>query len=113
MSMLIPKEWEHKMAFQLEAAKAFAATESVFRCFSSEPQRADVLDYTGFVEAMEALCSKHRRDRSGIEDMRITVAVFDAHHEAVRSHRVLSDGEFRRGLASAQRCRWWLHQTFP
>ena len=25
----------------------------------------------------------------------------------------LDDEEFKRGLASAQRLRWWLHQTFP
>jgi hypothetical protein len=113
MSMLIPKQWEHKMAFMLEATKAFATTTSVFRSFDCEPRRVDVLDYSGFVDAMVALCRKHRRDRSGIEDMQTAIAVFDSYPESVRLHRALEDDEFRRGLASAQRYRWWLHQTFP
>jgi hypothetical protein len=111
--MLIPKQWEEKRAFLLEAVKAFAATGSVFRYFDSAPVQADVLDYSGFVETMVTLCRKHRRDSSGIADLRITIAVFAAYHESVRLHETLGDDEFRRGLASAQRYRWWLHQIFP
>src|SRR5664279_3825734 len=95
MSMLIPKQWEHKMSFMLEARKAFATTISVFNFFDCEPRRADVLDYGGFVDTMVALCRKHRRDRSGIEDMQTTIALSDSYQESVRLHRVLEDDEFR------------------
>jgi len=111
--MLIPKQWEHKTAFTLEAVKAFGTTASVFRFFDCKPRQADPLDYSGFVGSMVALCRKQRRDSSGIKDMKTTIAVFDSYHESVRLHRVFADDEFRRGLASAQRYRLWLHQTFP
>ena len=112
MSMVIPKQWEHKMAFTTEAMKAFATTASVFAFFGCEPKRSDVLDFSAFVDTMQALCRRHRRESSGIEDLRKTISVFDAYHEAVREHRAMDDNEFKSGLASAQRLRWWLHQTF-
>ena len=112
VSMLIPKE-ENKQAFMLEATKAFAKASGVFAHFACEPQRTDTLDFSAFVDTMRTLCRRHRRDSSGIEDLRATILVFDSYHEAVRQHRALDDDEFRRGLVSAQRLRWWLHQTFP
>lgn len=111
--MLVPKEWEHKRAFMLEATKAFASASGVFSHFACEPKKADVLNFSGFVDAMQVLCRSHRRDSSGIEDLRMTISVFESYHEAVRQHRALDDETFQRGLASAQRLRWWLHQTFP
>lgn len=110
--MLIPKQWEAKMAFMMEAGQALAATGIVFRFFDCAPHQADVLDYTGFVDTMTTLCRKHRRDSSGIEDMQTMITVFYSYHEAVRLQRVVADDEFRRGLSSAQRYRWWLRQTF-
>lgn len=97
----------------LEAMKAFAATSGVFSHFGFDPKRVDTLDFSAFVNTMQALCRRHRCDSSGIEDLRVTISVFDSYREAVRRHRALGDDEFRRGLASAQRLRWWLHQTFP
>src|SRR4051812_23239940 len=111
--MLIPKEWENKHAFMLEAMKAFAKASGVFGRFGCEPKQRDTLDFSAFVDTMQTLCRRHRRDSSGIEDLRETISVFDSYHEAVRQHRALDDDTFRRGLASAQRLRWWLHQTFP
>ena len=113
MSMLIPKEWEHKHAFLIEAGKAIAKVSVVFGHFECEPKRIDVLDFSAFADTMQTLCLRQRRDSSGIEDLRATISVFDSHHEAVREHRVLGDDEFQKGLASAQRLRWWLHKTFP
>ncbi len=113
MSMLVPSRWEQKIAFLVEAAKAFGAAASVFGFFDCKPRQADALDYSGFVDTMVALCRKYRRDSSGIADLQTAIKVFDSHHESVRLHRTLADDEFRRGLASAQRFRRWLRQTFP
>ncbi len=113
MSMLIPKQWDHKMAFTVEAMKAFATATSVFAFFGCEPKRSEVLEFSAFVDTMQALCRRHRRNSSGIEDLRKTISVFNAHQQAVREHRALDATEFKSGLASAQRLRWWLHQTFP
>jgi hypothetical protein len=110
---MIPQEWEEKQAFMVEAAKAFGAVSRVFSHFGCEPERTDVLDFSGFVDTMQALCRTHRRDSRGIEDLRDTISVFDSYHKAVRQRRKLDNGTFKRGLASAQRLRWWLHQTFP
>ena len=111
--MLIPKQWEHKHAFMLEAMKAFATASMVFRNFDCEPGRSDVLDYSAFVDTMQNVCQRHRRDSSGVEDLRFTISIFDACHQADREQKKLDDEEFKRGLASAQRLRWWLHQTLP
>ena len=111
--MLVPKQWGHKDAFMVEAMKAFAKASAVFSHFDCEPKRSDVLDFSAFVDTMQNLCRSHRRDSSGIDDLRVTVSVFDSYHEAVRERRKLDDDEFKRGLAGARRLRWWLHQTFP
>lgn len=113
MSMLIPKQFEHQMAFTGEAVKAFGATKRVFEHFGCDFKQSDVLDFSAFVETLQALCRGQRRDSSGIEDLRIAISVFDAHREAVRQHVKFSDDEFRRGFASAERLRIWLSQTFP
>jgi hypothetical protein len=113
MSMLIPKEWEHKRAFMLEAMKAFSKASAVMSHFHCEPKRSDVLDFSAFVDNMQTLCQRHRRDSSGIDDLRTTISVFDSYHEAVRQRKDLNDDDFKCGLVSAQRLRWWLHQTFP
>jgi hypothetical protein len=113
MSRLVPSEWEHKQAFTVEAAKAFGAVSGVFGHFGCEPKRVDALDFAAFVETMRVLCHQHRRDPSGIKDLQETISVFDSYHQAVREHRALDDEQFTQGLASAQRLRWWLHQTFP
>jgi len=111
--MPIPKGGEDKHAFIVEAMKAFASVSSVFSHFRCDPKRADVLDFRVFVDTMETLCRSHRRDPDGIEDLRRTISVFDSYHAAVRQRRALDDDAFRQGLASAQRLRWWLYQTFP
>jgi hypothetical protein len=113
MSTFIPKEWEAQQAFIVEAAKAFGAVSRVFSHFRCEPERSDTLDFTAFVDAMQSLCHSQRRDSSGVEDLRVTVSVFDSYRKAVGQRTKLDDHEFKRGLASAQRLRWWLHQTFP
>jgi hypothetical protein len=113
MSMLIPKEWEHQHAFLIEAAKAFGAVSGVLGHFGREPRRSDALDFSGVADSMEAVCRSQRRDPSGIEDLRTTISVFTSYHQAARERRRLAEDEFKRGLASAQRLRWWLHQTFP
>ena len=113
MSVLIPKEWEQRHAFMVEAAKAFGAVSRVFEHFGCQPVRSDTLDFAAFVDTMQAVCRNHRRDPSGVEDLRVTILVFDSHQRAVRERRKLETDDFKRGLASAQRLRWWLHRTFP
>jgi hypothetical protein len=107
--MLVPKEWQQKQAFLLEAAKALAKACKVIAHFGCELKRADDLDFSRCVESMEKVCRLHRRDQSGMEDLRATISLFDL----VKQHLNLDDEDFRRGLSSAQRLRWWLHQTFP
>ncbi len=111
--MLFPKASEHRQAFLVEAAKAFGAVSGVFNHFGCEPVRSDILDFTAFVDTMEMVCRGHRRDCSGVEDLRVTVSVFNSYQQAVRQGKRLGDDDFKRGLTSAQRLRWWLHQTFP
>jgi len=108
-----PKESEHRHAFMIEAAKAFGAVSRVLRHFGFEPKRSDVLDFSGFVDNIQTLCRSQRRDSSGIEDLRVTISVFDSYHQTVRQRSGLEDDQFKRGLASAQRLRSWLHQAFP
>jgi hypothetical protein len=109
----ILKQWEQMMAFLEEATMAFAITAGVFSFFDCNPRKADALDFSGFVDSMMALCSKQKCDDSGIEDLKIIIAIFDSYHESVRLHRMLPDDEFRRGLVSVRRYRCWLDHTFP
>jgi hypothetical protein len=100
-------------SFIVEAMKALARASAVFSHFGCEPRRTDRLDFSTFVDTMQTLCRIHRRDSSGVDDLRTTISVLDWYQEAVRQRRKLNEDEFERGLASAQRLRWWLHQTFP
>jgi hypothetical protein len=113
VSRLIPSESERRRGFLIEAAKAFGAVSSVLGHFGCEPKKSGPLDFSGFVEAMQAVCQNHRRDCTGMEDLLITISVFDSYHEAVREIKQLDDERCKRGLVSAQRLRWWLQQTFP
>ena len=51
--------------------------------------------------------------RLGVDAHHVTGTPWYSYHEAVRQHLTLDDETFQRGLASAQRLRRWLHQTFP
>ncbi len=111
--MLIPKQWEARHAFMIDAAKVLGATTTKFLYYDCVPGRRDELDFSGYPDAMASLCSRLRLRGDGVEDLRLVVAVWTAHHEAVRAGRRLPDEEFQRGLVHAQRLRHWLRQTFP
>ncbi len=110
--MLIPKQWEARHAFMVEAAKVLGATATKFLYYDCVPGRRDELDFSGWPDAMASLCTRLRFRANGVEDLRIVVAVWTAHREAVRARHRLPDEEFQRGLVHAQRLRLWLRQTF-
>ncbi len=110
--MPISKQLELKIEFASESVKALGTTRHVLRFFGYEPGQLDLLGFSDFVNAMQALCVSHQRDAGGIEDLRITISVVNSYCEAVRLHKALADDEFRRGLASTQRYMSWLRQTF-
>jgi hypothetical protein len=89
----ILKQWEQMMAFLQEAIMAFAITTGVFSFFDCNPRKADALDFSGFVDSMITLCSKQKRDDTGIEDLKTIIAIFDSYHESVHLHRLLPDDE--------------------
>ncbi len=113
MDPLVPKDWEHRRLFLIEASKALATAVRVLNHFDCAPRNADDLDFDGFAKAMELLCRHHRRDSSGVEDLRTTIALFDKYQDAIPDRRPIADEEFRRGSESAQRLRQWLRKTFP
>jgi len=109
----IPRQWEQMIDFLQESTMAFAITAGVFGFFDRNPRKTNALDFSDFVDSMIALCSEQKHDNSGIEDLKIIIAIFNSYHESVRLHRMLSNDEFRRGLASVRRYRCWLDHTFP
>ncbi len=110
--MLIPKQWEARQSFMLEAAKVFGATTTKFLHYDCVPGKADELDFSGYADAMTSLCKRLRLRADEVEDLKVVVAVWTAWHEAVRAKRQLPDEEFQRGLVHARRYHSWLRQVF-